>query len=139
MSGASFPLTLNPNQTATLNVQFDPATAGSANGTVTIVSTSSTNPTATIALSGTGATAGYEVTLSWDAPASSPDPVAGYIIYRSPSGESSYVQVNSSVVTQTSFTDTSVQPGQAYDYVVNSVDASGAESGPSNIASANIP
>ncbi len=32
VSGASFPLTLNPNQTATLTVQFDPTAAGAATG-----------------------------------------------------------------------------------------------------------
>jgi hypothetical protein len=138
-SGLTFPLTLNPNQTATLNVLFDPTAAASVTGTLTIVSTSSTNPTVTISLSGTGVAAGYQVDLSWDAPASSPDPVAGYNVYRSPSGASSYVQVNSSAVTETAYTDTSVQAGQAYDYIVESTDASGVESAPSNVASATIP
>ena len=138
-SGLTFPLTLNPNQTATLNVLFDPTGAASVTGTLTIVSTSLTNPTATISLSGTGMAVGYAVDLSWNAPASSPDPVAGYIVYRSPSGASSYVQMNSSAVTQTAYTDPSVKAGQAYDYVIESIDASGVESAPSNVASATIP
>jgi hypothetical protein len=139
VSGPAFPLGLSPNQTATLTVQFDPSVAGAAAGSLTIVSTSSTNPTATVSLSGTGVATSYEVQLSWDAPASSPDPVAGYNVYRSPSGASSYIQVNSSAVTQTAYTDSSVQNGQSYDYVVESVDASGVQSAPSNIASAVIP
>ena len=139
VSGASFSLTLNPNQPVTLSAQFDPTAAGSVTGTLMIVSTSSTNPTATISLSGIGVTTGYEVNLSWDAPTSSPDPVAGYNVYRSPSGASAYVQVNSSLVTQTTYTDTSVQTGQAYDYLAESVDASGVQSAPSNISSVAIP
>jgi hypothetical protein len=139
VSGATIPLTLNPNQAVTLNVQFDPIAAGSVTGTLTIVSTPSQNPTAAINLSGVGVSTGYEVNLAWDAPTSSPDPVAGYNVYRSPSGASAYVQVNSSVVTQTTYTDTSVQTGQAYDYLAESVDASGVQSAPSNISSVAVP
>ena len=54
MSGASFPLTLNQGQTATLTVHFDPFATGAASGTLTLTSNSSTNPTAMISLSGTG-------------------------------------------------------------------------------------
>jgi fibronectin type 3 domain-containing protein len=77
--------------------------------------------------------------LSWDAPTSSPDPVAGYNVYRSPSGASSYQQLNSSVVTQTTYVDTTVQAGQNYDYIVESVDASGVTSVPSNMADVVVP
>ena len=54
VSGAIFPLTLNPSQTVTLNVQFDPTVAGAVAGQLTLLSNSSTNDTAIIALSGTG-------------------------------------------------------------------------------------
>ncbi len=77
--------------------------------------------------------------LSWDAPSSSPDPVAGYNVYRSPSGASAYQQLNSSVLTGTTYTDLTVQAGQSYDYIVESVDASGVQSAPSDIATAAIP
>ena len=138
-SGVSFPLTLNPNQTATLSVQFDPTVIGSATGTLTVVSTSLTNPTAIISLSGTGVAASYVVDLSWNAPANSPDPVAGYNVYRSTSGGSTYQQLNTTVVTQTTYVDASVQNGQTYDYIVESVDASGVTSSPSNVAAIPIP
>jgi Abnormal spindle-like microcephaly-assoc'd, ASPM-SPD-2-Hydin/Fibronectin type III domain len=139
LSGASFPLTLSPNQTATLNVAFDPTAAGAATGSLTVSSNSSTSPTAVVSLSGTGAASSYEVNLSWSAPASSSDPVSGYNVYRSPSGGSSYQQINTATVTQTSYVDTSVQAGQTYDYIVESLDSSGATSGPSNMASVATP
>jgi len=137
MSGATFPVTLNPSQVATLTVQFDPTTAGAATGQLTITSNSSTNGTATIALSGTGMQP--QVSLSWNAPSSSTDPVAGYNIYRSTGGSSSYQLVNSSVDAQTTYVDTTVQNGLTYDYIVESVDASGVVSSPSNTLSITTP
>jgi hypothetical protein len=55
--GTEFPATLNPSQTATLNIEFDPTAVGAATGQLTISSNSSTNGTATISLSGTGTAA----------------------------------------------------------------------------------
>jgi hypothetical protein len=139
ISGATFPVTLNPNQAVTISMEFDPTVTGAASGTLTVVSTSLTNPTAIIGVNGTGVAGSYKTDLSWDAPASSPDPVVGYNVYRSPSGASTYQQINTAVVTQTTYGDTGVQNGQTYDYVVESVDASGIESGPSNMAAVLIP
>jgi fibronectin type 3 domain-containing protein len=65
--------------------------------------------------------------------------VAGYNVYRAPSGSTSYQQINPSLVTLTSYSDTSVQDGQTYDYIVESVDAEGNTSSPSNMASVPIP
>ncbi len=139
VSGATFPLTLNPTQTATLSVEFNPVATllGLVSGSLTITSNSSTNPTATIALSGTGES--VEVNLTWDAPSSSPDPVAGYNVYRAPSGSTSYQLVSSVSNSQLAYTDTGVQAGLTYDYIVESVDASGVASSPSNMASVDLP
>lgn len=140
LSGNTFPVILNTGQSLTLNVQFDPTVAGAATGTLTILSTSATSPTAIVALSGSGvATVTYEVDLSWAAPSSSSDPVLGYNVYRSISGASSYQQLNSSAITQTTYADTSVQAGQSYDYEVESVDAAGLTSSPSNVLTLPIP
>jgi hypothetical protein len=141
VSGCTLPLILNPGQTATLGAEFDPTTADAVTGTLTIVSNSSTGSSTVITLTGTGETASssYEVNLTWDAPTSSSDPVAGYNVYRSPSSGTSYQQLNASAITQTSYVDTAVQAGQVYDYIVESVDASGVTSAPSNMASATIP
>jgi len=137
VSGATFPLTLNPTQIATLSVEFNPTVAGPASGTLTVTSNSSTNPTATVALSATGET--VEVNLTWDAPIGSPDPVAGYNVYRAPSGGTSYQLLSSVSNSQLAFTDTTVQAGLTYDYIVESVDASGVTSAPSNMASVTLP
>ena len=56
ISGLSFPVTLNPGATATLTVQFDPTSAGSITGAVTMT-TNTSSGSATIALSGTGVSA----------------------------------------------------------------------------------
>ena len=139
ISGATFPITLNPGQAITLNVQFDPTVTGVATGQLTIASNSSSGSTAVVALTGTGQVVTHEVDLSWDAPSSSPDPVAGYEVYRSPSGSSAYQLINSSPDTQTTYVDTMVQSGLSYDYIVKSVDASGNESTASNMAAVTIP
>jgi hypothetical protein len=136
-SGVTFPITLNPGQTATLNVQFDPTATGAATGALTFMSNSSTGGTTVVGLSGTGQS--YQVDLTWDAPGSSTDPVSGYHVYRATQGSSSYQLLNSSVDAQTNYTDSTGQSGAAYEYYVTTVDSAGAESGPSNTTSVTIP
>jgi hypothetical protein len=140
LSGAGFtmpaltlPMTLDPGQTTTLTVQFDPKAVGSASGQLTIISNSSINSRAAISLSGTGAV--HAVQLTWNAPASSSVPIAGYHIYRAPAGGSSYERLNSSVDMDTSFIDGTVESGLTYDYYVTDIDTVGAESPPSNMTS----
>jgi hypothetical protein len=137
LSGSSNPITLNPGATATINVQFSPTTAGAATGQLTINSNSSTNGTAVVSLTGTGTA--HKIALTWSAPSSSSDPVTGYKVYRAPSGSSSYQVLNSSATTQTQYTDSTPQSSTTYQYYVTSVDASGAESMPSNTATVAIP
>lgn len=141
VSGTTLPLTLSPTQTATLDVEFDPAAAGAVSGSLTITSNSSTGSSTVIALSGTGesASTSYQVNLTWDAPTGSTDAVAGYYVYRSPSGGTSYQQLNTTATTQTTYADSAVTDGQTYDYIVESVDASGITSVPSSMASVVIP
>jgi hypothetical protein len=138
-SGLTLPVTLSPKQSATMSVNFDPKAAGAATGKLTISSNSSSNPSAAVGLSGTGQSASSSVGLAWQAPSGSSDPVASYNIYRSTSGGSSYQLLGSVSNTQLAYTDTTVQSGQTYDYTVESVDSSGVESVPSNMASAAIP
>jgi fibronectin type 3 domain-containing protein len=91
---------------------------------------------ATINMSGAGNP--HQVELSWQAPNGSSVPIAGYNVYRAPSGTTSYAVVNS-MDAQTAFTDSSVQSGQSYIYYVTSVNSGGVESVPSNATSVTIP
>lgn len=137
VSGATFPLTLNPSQTATLSLQFDPTATGAATGKLTIASNSSSNSSAAVALSGTGVPLGVD--LSWSAPSSSSDSISGYNIYRATGSSSSYQKLNSSVNSPASYMDSSVQASTTYQYYVTTVDSSGTESTPSNTATVAIP
>ena len=136
--GPTFPVTLQPGQQVTLEIQFDPTATGAVIGGVTLTTNTSAG-TASISLTGTGEAPSYEVDLSWTAPTDSADPVAGYDIYRTVTGSSSYVLLNSAVDDLTTYTDTTVQNGTSYTYYVVSVDASGNPSVPSNLFSATIP
>lgn len=139
ISGVSFPVTLTPGQSVVLSVAFAPSASGSISGQLTISSNSASNPTNAISLTGTGVVAAHSVSLTWDAPASSPTPVAGYNVYRAPTGSTSYQLLNTGVDTQTAYVDYTVQSGLTYDYIVRSVDTQGVESAPSNTSTATIP
>lgn len=136
LSGANVPVTLNPSQTLTFGVIFDPSSAGGANGSVIVTSNASGSPK-TIALSGTGVQATqHSVSLNWNASTST---VSGYNVYRSTTNGSGYVKVNSSLVAGLSYSDTSVQSGTTYYYVTTAIDSTGTESSYSNQVQAVIP
>jgi len=65
--------------------------------------------------------------------------VVGYNVYRSTVNGGPYSIMNGSLISGLSYTDTTVQNGVLYYYVVTAVDGSGNESAYSNQASANIP
>ena len=154
------PVTLNTSQTQT----FTATVTGSTNTSVTwslspavgtisttglytapssFGSTSSVTVTATsVADPAVSASAivwlGHQVDLSWYAPSSSTDPVAGYNVYRSSDSGTTYQLLNSSIET-TTYEDTAVTPTQTYEYYVESVDASGYTSDPSNTITVMVP
>ena len=134
LSGTTFPATLNPGQSITLQVQFDPTKTGSYIGQLTINSSASTK---TIPLSGVGAA--HQVELTWNAPSTTSVPILGYNVYRSPSSTTSYVRLNGSTEPATAYTDSTVQSGSSYKYMVKSVNSSGLESPASNTASITVP
>jgi Domain of unknown function (DUF4082)/Abnormal spindle-like microcephaly-assoc'd, ASPM-SPD-2-Hydin len=137
--GGSFPATLNPNQTLTVKLQFKPTASGSDTGKLTITSNSTTGSPATVALSGTATGAiSHVVDLSWSAPSSSADPVAGYHVYRSASSGPTQL-LNSSMDAQTTYVDSTVTSGTTYIYDVKSVDKNGVESVSSNQISVSVP
>jgi fibronectin type 3 domain-containing protein len=94
--------------------------------------------TTSISLSGTGIAQAYQVELAWNAPTASTDPVAGYNVYRT-TGNGTFAVMNSSPISQPSWTDTTVQNGASYSYQITSVDPSGIESTPSTPSAVSIP
>jgi len=137
LKGAALPVTVPPGSKVTWDLEFDPTSAGSRTGTLTIQSNSIYRGTATVALSGAGEAIAYSVELSWNAPTGTP--IAGYQVYRATSGSSSYQLQNSSMDTATSYTDNSVQDGVTYDYYVESVDSAGVSSSPSAVVAIAVP
>ena len=127
---------LTPGQTAALNVIFAPAGTGLVPGNVTVTS-NATNSPESVSLSGTGVQAvTHSVTLTW---ATSTSAVSGYNGYRSTMSGGPYTKLTSAPVGATTYVDATVQAGQAYYFVVTSVDSSGVESADSSEVSAIVP
>jgi len=76
------------------------------------------------------------VALTWDASTSQ---VAGYDVFRGTVSGGPYTQLNASLVSRTSYTDSTVQNGQTYYYVTTAVSSSGMQSRFSNQSVAVIP
>jgi hypothetical protein len=118
VSGAAVGLILSSGQTANLSATFDPAAAGNATGSITVMGNAANSPMV-ITLSGAGVTqASHSVSLSWLASTSS---VTGYNVYSSTVSGGPYAKLTSPPVASTSYTDNSVQQGQTYYYVVTAV------------------
>ena len=130
-SGVTSGLTLQPTQTATLNVEFAPTVAGAAVGSVTVTSNASNSP-ATISLTGSS----YSVNLTWQA--SSSNDVASYNVFRGTS-LGTYTQLNTSPIMKTAYTDFAVMDNQTYFYVVTAVGTDGVQCTDSTSASVSIP
>jgi hypothetical protein len=137
LSTETWPMTLNPGAQLTLSVQFEPTAEGAGQGQLTITSNSSAGSSVVIGLTGMGEA--HTVELSWDAPSSSSDAIVGYNVYRAPGGSTAFQLLNSVASSETTLLDSSVQSGQTYEYIVESVDGSGGQSEPSNLISVTIP
>jgi Abnormal spindle-like microcephaly-assoc'd, ASPM-SPD-2-Hydin len=134
LSGGSA-VTLSPSQSISLTVQYSPTTAAATAGSLAIVSNVNGAPVA-IPISGNGVTqAQHTVLLSWNASNSA----TGYNVYRSAASGSGYSRMNSGLDGALSYSDASVQNGQAYFYVTTAVDASGQESAYSSEVSVLVP
>jgi hypothetical protein len=129
-------MTLAPGQTTALTSTFAPSASGAATGKIT-VSSNATNSPSSISLSGMGVTAtAHTVALSW-APAVTG--VTGFRTYVSMVSGGPYVEMGSVPSTTPAYTDSSVQSGQTYFYVVTAVDASNNESLYSSEVAAIVP
>jgi hypothetical protein len=133
VSGISFPVTVSPGQSVPFTVTFAPTSAGADSGSITFVSNASNSPTVQT-FTGTG-TEPPTVGLTW----TDGGQVAGYNVYRGTTLGGPYpTKLNSSLVPQTNFTDSTVQSGTTYYYVTTAVN-NGQESAYSNPASASVP
>ena len=129
-------LILEPGQSAILDETFIPSAAANFAGSVTVVS-NATNSPVTTSLSGAGTqSAAHSVELTWTPSTSA---VAGYDVFRSEDSDGPFTKLDSSAVTANSFTDSTVQAGETYYYVITSVTSSGVESADSVQAAATIP
>ena len=114
--------------TGSLPAGITMSSAGELSGTPTATGTSDFTVTASdvygdsnsqslsIVVAAASGSGSYEVTLTWDAPSSSTDPVAGYNIYRAPSGSTAYTRLNSTANAPTTFTDSTATAGASYSY-----------------------
>jgi hypothetical protein len=138
LSGSSNSVVLNPGQSETYTVNFDPKGAATDTGTLTVASNASGSPTK-VALSGTATkapTTSHSVALNWSRSTST---VTGYFVYRSSKPSGPYAKLNSSAESNTSYSDSTVADGQVYYYVVTAVDSSKIESSYSNQISVTVP
>jgi hypothetical protein len=135
--GITTPINLNPGQSVTVPVVFNPATAGTVNGSLTLTSNSTT--VLTVPLSGTGlAPLAHSVDVTWSA-STSPS-LQGYNVYRSTVSGGPYTKLSTTLsATTLLFTDTTPVSGKQYFYVVTALNTSGAESAASTEAAVTIP
>jgi hypothetical protein len=143
VTGAGFSIspwqgTLLPGQATPIVVEFDPSSAGASTGALTI-RTNATDSLVVVPLSGTGeSTTPHSVTLNWSAPATSPEPITGYVAYRSTNG-GAFTPLDSTPSAESTYVDDSVVSGMTYSYYVESVGANGLASEPSNTIEASVP
>lgn len=137
VSGITFPVTVTPGQSTTYTVTFTPPAAGTSSGNISF-SSNATDASLKQSLSGDGTqgSSSHTVALSWDPSTSS---VVGYNIYRGTQSGGPYSLLNSSLLSSTNYTDSSVQSGATYYYVSTAVDSNNVESSYSNEANASIP
>jgi Abnormal spindle-like microcephaly-assoc'd, ASPM-SPD-2-Hydin len=138
-TGVSAGTTIEPGQTATVNVEFAPKVAGTLSGSVTITSNATNGTSIKVPVTGTAVAAPTNstenVALLWNA--STSKGVTGYYVYRSTKSGGPYSQLNSSPTSSTSYTDSGVAAG-TYFYVVAAVD-SGETSSYSNQVTVTVP
>ena len=136
LGGMALPVTIPTGYTLTFSAVFKPTSMGAVSGTLSFASNASNTPKLTV--SGVGTTPPqHSVALRWSASTSSN--VMGYNIYRGTVSGGPYTQVNSGLDTTTTDTDSTVQGGQTYYYVVTAIDSAGVESAYSNQTTAIIP
>ncbi|MBZ5492102.1 MAG: hypothetical protein LAO76_14310 [Acidobacteriia bacterium] len=135
--GITTPINLNPAQSVNVPVVFNPAAAGTVNGSLVLMSNGTT--VLSIPLAGTGlAPLAHSVDIAWDASTSAT--LQGYNVYRSTVSGGPYSKISPTVAASTLlFTDSTPVSGKQYFYVVTAVDTSGVESAASTQVAVTIP
>ena len=135
-SGLSFPVIIPAGGNQGFTVTFTPQASGTASATLSFLDENGISLVEL--LNGTGIVSqNHSVDLSWTA--STSQNVIGYNIYRGNQSGGPYAKINSSLDSNTSYTDTSVGDGNTYYYVTTAVNSENEESGYSNQAQATIP
>jgi hypothetical protein len=133
-SGVSSGLVLASGQTASLDVTFTASSAGNTTGAVTIVSNAS-DSSLTIPISASGVSPA--VSLSWSADSSA---TGGYDVYSSTVSGGPYNLVASTPAGTAAYSDSTVQAGLTYYYVVTAInETTSVQSSYSNQATVVIP
>jgi len=136
LSGLALPVTIAAGQSVTAKVVFTPSVSGTASANLTLTSDATNSPT-TVPLTGVGVAAGaHSADLTWDA---SKDVVIGYNVYRGGTNGGPYSQINAILDSSTNYTDSAVNAGKTYYYVVTAVNAANQESAFSNQVKVIIP
>jgi hypothetical protein len=119
----------------TIGITFTPSQAGAETASVNVADNAAGSPQ-TATLSGTGT---HDITLAWTGSTSSG--VAGYNLYRgTTSGGESATPINCSLITVTTYTDSNVQAGQTYYYILKAVGSDDSnQSADSSEASTTVP
>ena len=135
--GITTPINLSPAQSVSVPVVFNPAAAGTVNGSLVLMSNGAT--VLSVPLAGTGlAPLAHSVDIAWDASTSAT--LQGYNVYRSTVSGGPYSKISPTVATSTLlFTDATPVSGKQYFYVVTAVDTSGVESAASTQVAVTIP
>ena len=136
-AGITTPINLSPAQSVNVPVVFNPAAAGTVNGSLVFMSNGST--VLSVPLVGTGLTPlNHSVDIAWDA--SSSVALQGYNVYRSTVSGGLYTKISPSLAASLLlFTDTTPVSGKQYFYVVTAVNTSGTESSASSQVAVTIP
>jgi Abnormal spindle-like microcephaly-assoc'd, ASPM-SPD-2-Hydin len=121
--GATFPMTIDASETASLYVVFSPTGSGTSSGKLTFVSNAS-DRLDTEPLTGSGVVPEYSVALSWNASTSA---VAGYNVYRG-TAVGKYSKINTTLDPNTAYTDNAAVSGTTYYYAATAVNSKGEES-----------
>jgi hypothetical protein len=136
LSRLALPVTIAAGQSVSAKVVFTPNVSGTASANLTFTSDATNSPT-TVPLTGVGVTAGaHSADLSWDP---SKDVVIGYNVYRGGTNGGPYAQINAVLNSSTNYTDSAVNGGKTYYYVVTAVNAANQESAFSNQVKVVIP